>query len=339
MPGSVAGRALTRDNPPLSRPKNTHALAIVPAPQRSRAIDCTDHDEAIARFIRDSLSENTRRAYRSDLAHFLAWGGRIPATDRLVASYLAAHADELSVATLGRRLVSISRAHEARSLPNPASSPLVRATLHGIRRTFGIAQKQAKPLLAKDIARIVGRMGTRPKDVRDRALLLVGFAGGFRRSELVSLNCADIERHKNGIIVHIRRSKTDQVGAGRKIGIPFGRRRRSCPVMALDRWLAHSCATDDAVFRRVDRHGNVLAGRMSGEAVSLVVRERLAGAGIDPTGYSGHSLRAGLVTQAVLAGVATWKIRRQTGHKSEETLSRYIRGQRLFENDPVINLL
>ena len=323
----MAGRVLTRDNPPLSRPKNAHALVQVPARPRSRAIDCIDHDEAIVRFLRASLSENTRRAYRSDLAHFLAWGGRIPATDRLVASYLAVHAGELSVATLGRRLVAISRAHQARGLPNAASSPLVRATLHGIRRTFGIAQKQAKPLLAKDIARIVGRMGTRPKDVRDRALLLIGFAGGFRPSELVALDSADIERRKNGIIVHIRRSKTDQVGAGRKIGIPFGSRLRSCPVMALDRWLARSRATDGAVFRLVDRHGNISARRMSGEAVSLVVRERLTAAGIGPAGYSGHSLRAGFVTSAALAGVPSWKIRRQTGHKSEKTLDGYIRDE------------
>ncbi len=144
---------------------------------------------------------------------------------------------------MGRRLVSMSRAHQARGLPNPARSPLVRATLQGIRRTFGIAQKQAKPLLAKDIARIVGRMGPRPKELRDRALLLIGFAGGFRRSELVALNVSDIERHKNGIIVHIRRSKTDQVGAGRKIGIPFGRRGGRCPVV-LSGSMAGSLACD-----------------------------------------------------------------------------------------------
>jgi integrase len=236
----------------------------------------------------------------------------------------------LSIATLGRRLVSISRAHETMGVHNPTGSPLVRATMHGIKRTFGIAQRQAKPLLADDIRRIIGGMGKRPKDVRDRALLLIGFAGAFRRSELVALNIADIERHPKGIVIHIRRSKTDQVGAGRAIGIPFGSRRGSCPVTALDRWLALSRIADGAIFRRVDRHGNISNCRMSGEAVSLVVKARLAAAGMNPTGYSGHSLRAGFVTSAALAGEATWKIRRQTGHKSATMLDRYIRDETML---------
>ena len=132
-----------------------------------------------------------------------------------------------------------------------------------------------------------------------------------------------------GIVVHLRRSKTDQDGEGRKIGIPFGR-GRWCPVAALDAWLAASGITEGAIFRPVDRHGHVQPARLSGEAVSLVVRERVAAAGLDPARYSGHSLRAGLATSAAQAGVPTWRIRSQTRHASDAMLARYIRDGELF---------
>ena len=133
-------------------------------------------------------------------------------------------------------------------------------------------------------------MGDRLKDPRDRALLLIGFAGGLRRSELSAINCRDIDPVREGIILTIRRSKTDQEGVGRKIGIPFGRNIH-CPVRALEAWIAAAHIEDGPVFRPIDRHGRVSIGRLSGEAVSLIVQERLAAAGFDPTGYSGHSLR------------------------------------------------
>ena len=279
--------------------------------------------------VEASIADNTRRAYRSDLDHFAAWGGTLPAEPALVASYLAAHAETLSVATLVRRIATISKAHEARGLPNPCRSEIVRATLRGIKRTRGIAQREAKPLLREDLFRVLDAMGEGVKDARDRALLLIGFAGGFRRSEIVGLDCDDIERVRQGLIVTLRRSKTDQEGAGRKVGIPFGRTRH-CPVLALDRWLAVSGIEAGPIFRPVDRHGRVAAERLSGEAVSLVVKERVAAAGIDPTGFSGHSLRAGFATSAVQAGVSTLKIRSQTGHASDAMLARYVRDGELF---------
>ena len=174
--------------------------------------------------------------------------------------------------------------------------------MRGVKRTRGIAQREAKPLLREDLFRVVDAMGDGVKDARDRALLLIGFAGGFRRSEIVALNCDDVERVRQGLVVTLRRSKTDQEGAGRKVGIPFGRTRH-CPVLALDRWLAAAGIDAGPVFRPVDRHGRVASERLSGEAVSLVVKERVAAAGIDPIGFSGHSLRAGFATSAVQAGV------------------------------------
>ena len=244
---------------------------------------------------RDSLAANTRRAYLSDLGEFERWGGSIPASAEMVAAYLADRADTLAVASLVRHVASISKAHQARGLSNPTRSELVRATMRGIKRTRGCAQREAKPLLRDDLLLVLDAMGEGLKDTRDRALLLIGFAGALRRSELVALDVADIEHVRQGIVLTSRRSKTDQDGQGRKIAIPYGR-TRWCPVAALDAWLAASGITEGAIFRPVDRHGRVHNARLSGEAVSLVVRERAAAAGLDPARYSGHSLRAGLAT-------------------------------------------
>ena len=292
----------------------------------------------VSAFVRDSLALNTQRAYLSDLAEFERWGGSIPATADSLAAYLAARADTLAVATLVRHVASISKAHEARGLPNPTRSELVRATMRGIKRTRGGHQREARPLLRDDLLLVLNAMGDSIKDIRDRALLLIGFAGALRRSELVGLDLGDIEHVRQGIVLHLRRSKTDQDGQGRKIGIPLGR-TRWCPVAALDGWLTASGIAERAIFRPVDRHGHVQNARLSGEAVSLVVRERAAAAGLEPTRYSGHSLRAGLATSAAQAGVPTWRIRKQTRHASDAMLNRYIRDGELFSENAVAALL
>ena len=353
------GTALTLDNLHLSEPRNgppddpdsrSNEGGPAPAEDQSppvsaplRAGECTLGAPDIvpgqvAALVEASIAESTRRAYRTDLAHFAAWGGQLPAEPAQVASFLAAHAETLSVATLVRRIATISKAHEARGLRNPCRSEIVRATMRGVKRTRGVAQREAKPLLREDLFRVLDAMGEGVKDVRDRALLLVGFACGFRRSEIVALNCEDVERVRQGLIITLRRSKTDQEGAGRKVGIPFGRTRH-CPVLALDRWLAVARIEAGPVFRPVDRHGRVASERLSGEAVSLIVKERVAAANIDPAGFSGHSLRAGFATSAVQAGVSTLKIRSQTGHASDAMLARYVRDGELFVDNAAGALL
>ena len=316
----------------LSRPKIFEFTRMV------RAINCTELSEPVVHYLRESLSENTRRAYLSDIAHFESWGGNIPATDELIASYIAAHAETLSVATLVRRIASLSKAHRSRGLPTPTSSELVKSVLRGIKRKKGVAHKEAKPLLRDDLFLVLDAMGDGLKDIRDKALLLIGFAGGFRRSELVAIDREDVQSVRQGIIIHIRRSKTDQEGAGRKIGIPHGR-TRYCPVMALERWLELSGITDGPVFRPVDRHARIRVQRLSGEAIALVVKDRVSAAGMDPTSHSGHSLRSGLATSAAQAGVSSWKIRQQTGHASDAMLARYIRDGELFTENAVSALL
>ncbi|MER8832871.1 site-specific integrase [Mesorhizobium sp. M0909] len=325
---------LTRDNPLLSRskidePDLTEGQQL---PADKRVGDCEINftlSEKVAAYVEQGLAANTKRAYATDLAHFEAWGGSIPATDAAIASYLAEHAETLSVATLCRRLATISKAHTAKGLISPTSSELVRATIRGIKRSRGTAQAEAKPLLRNDLFAVLERMGDDIKSIRDRALLLIGFAGGFRRSELVGLNVNDIEHVRQGIVVLLRRSKTDQEGNGRKIAIPFGR-TRWCPVTALDQWLSRAAIDAGPIFLGVNRHGHISKRRLSGEAISLVIKERVASSGFEPSRYSGHSLRAGFATSAAMAGVSTWKIRAQTGHASEAMVGRYIRDGDMF---------
>jgi len=321
---------LTSDNPHLSEP--TMGTEIT----RFGADDSLP--EAVREYVREAVSENTRRAYRSDLEHFADWGGAIPATPETVAAYLSDHAAVLSVATLKRRLAAISVAHEARGRPSPTSTKLVQATLRGIQRTHGAPQRQAKPLLVEDLLRIMALLGNRPKDIRDKALLLIGFAGVFRRSELIAVNCNDIEIVHQGMIITIRRSKTDQTGQGRRIGIPMAR-GRYCPVHAYECWIDVAETDTGPIFRSVTRHGQVTADRLSTRSVSDIIKERVKAIGLDAKYYSGHSLRAGLATSAAIAGVSTLAIRQQTGHRSDATLARYVRSGELFINNAAGALL
>ena len=323
---------LTRDNPPLSRLTKGEL-------EGAYAINCIDGiSEKARRYVHESLAGNTRIAYQSDLAHFERWGGYFPATAEIVAEYLVEHVDVLSTATLVRRIAAISLAHRSRGWNNPTSTALVQSVLRGIRRNKATAQRQARPLLKENLLDVLDITGERLGDLRDRALLLIGFAGAFRRSELVGLNWADIEEVREGIVITLRRSKADQTGAGRKIGIPYAR-GRWCAVRALSRWKAAAGLDDGALFRPINRHQQIRAARLSGEAVCLIVKARVKAAGLQPMSYSGHSLRAGLCTSAAKAGLPMWKILRQSGHASEAMLSRYIRDAELFADNIVTSIL
>jgi integrase len=339
-------QVLTPDNTLLSRPnlddgnaRNDDRELVTDARETAFAVNCkSDSSEAVRAYVEAGIAPATRRAYKADLEHFRDWGGDIPTTDIQLAAYLAQQATILKVATLTRRLAAISIAHKAQRLPSPTSSPLVRATMRGVRREHGTAQRQAAPLLREDLFVVLGAMGDRLKDLRDKALLLAGFAGGLRRSELVAINFIDLARVREGVVLTIRRSKTDQDGVGRRIGIPFGRTIH-CPIRALETWLSAARVEGGPVFRPVDRHGRASPGRLSGEAVSLIVRDRMADARLDPTRYSGHSLRAGFATSATRLGVSMFKIRQQTGHASDAMLSRYVRDGELFLGNAAGTLL
>jgi site-specific recombinase XerD len=211
---------LTFDNPYLSRPKMVEKTDARPV-----AASCTEEAAgAIADLVRESLAPNTRTAYLSDLAHFEGWGGRIPAEPETVAAYLATHADALSVATLNRHLAALAKVHRSHGVANPTSSELVKSVLRGLKRVKGTAQRQAKPLLKEDLILALDATGEGLRDLRDRALLLIGFAGGFRRSELVALTCDDVERVRQGIII-TRRGAQDRYSACTRPLVPRGRSR------------------------------------------------------------------------------------------------------------------
>lgn len=317
---------LTSDNDYLSEPKP--ARQSIPCIVEIGSADLRG-DAAVAAYLRAAVSESTRRAYRADLAHFLGWGGHIPATDEAVARYLAEHAGILSNATLTRRLAAISKAHAMQAEPSPTRSHLVVMTMRGIRRSHGRPQRRVAAAIKADIVAMVAALGSGLGDRRDCALLLIGFAGALRRSELCAIDCTDIERVPQGIIVTLRRSKTDQEGHGRKIGIPHAR-GNVCAVRALDNWLAASGIAAGPIFRSVSRHGRIGTSRLCDRAVGSIVRHRAEAAGLDARRYAGHSLRAGLATSAAAAGVSSAKIREQTGHASDAMLQRYIRDGELF---------
>ncbi len=290
--------------------------------------------EPVRGLIRESLSANTRRAYASDLAQFRAWGGAIPADPATVANFIGDLSVTHKVASISRMLAALGKAHRAGGYDDPTKAELVRATMAGTRRVLGSTQRQARPVLRDDLFAMLDRLGDRRKDVRDRAMLLLGFATALRRSELVALDVEDIEITAQGVMVTVRRSKTDQEGHGRQIAVPPGRTRH-CPIRALTDWLAFAGIEAGAIFRSVDKHGNVLPNRVTGEVVSHVIKARLSAVGYDVARFSGHSLRAGFVTAAAMAGAPSHKIREATGHRSEASLTRYIRQVELF-NDPAI---
>jgi integrase len=193
------------------------------------------------------------------------------------------------------------------------------------------SQRQAAPILREDLFMLLPHMRGL-KGVRDRALLLIGFAGAFRRSELVGLDFNDLEFVKEGLVIHLRVSKTDQTGEGRKIAIPFGR-TAACPVKAIQQWINDSSIVAGPVFRSVSKGHVVGTSRLTDQSVSLIVKAYARAIGLPAEHYSGHSLRAGLVTSAARTGVSFAKIQQQTGHRSVAMLTRYIRDAKLFENN------
>ena len=288
-------------------------------------------------FVAAAVAPATRRAYQGDLADFLLWGGQVPSHPRAVAEYIAARASIHSAATIARRLIGIRRAHTSQGLSDPTKSDLVKTVLRGLRRTHGQAQRQAAPVLREDLLPMLDQ-AKGMAGARDRALILLGFAAALRRSELVGLDVQALQWVKEGLLVHLPRSKTDQEGQGRKIAVPWGR-TSACPVKAVQQWLAAAEIQSGAVFRSVNKAGTVSAARLSDQSVSLIVKRYAGAAGLPAEKFSGHSLRSGLVTSAAKAGVSFQKIQDQTGHRSTAMLVRYIRDANVFENNAAGMLL
>ncbi len=317
-----------------------------------------------AAYLQAARAPNTVRAYRADWAHFTNWCARqgdaaagyapLPASPATVALYLAEHAPTLRVSTLVRRCSAIGAAHAAAAAgPSPTADVLVRTTMAGIRRVHGTAQNGKAPLVTAEVRRLLDQLPGGLLGDRDRALLLLGFASALRRSELVALDVGDVTATGDGLVLTVRRSKTDQDGAGRKLGIPYGSNPDSCPVRAtttwttalravLEEWVGHPLDSDTfagrSLFSPIDRHGRLTPRRLSDKAVALAVQKYAARAGLDPSRYAGHSLRAGFATAAAAAGASERSIMAQTGHKSLPMLRRYIREGSLFRENAAAQL-
>lgn len=285
-------------------------------------------------YAKAAQAANTTRAYDGDWSDFSAWCAAhqlvaLPAVPGTVGIYLADRAQTLAVATVSRRLATIATRHRLAGHQLDTRHPAIREVLRGIRKVHGTAQSSAAPATTDVVKAMLGTCDGSLLGLRDRALLLVGFAGAFRRSELVALDWADLVDDPDGLRVTIRRSKTDQEGEGHLIGI-VRTGSATCPVAALQAWQEAAQLTDGPVFRSVDRHGRV-GQSLSDKAVALVVKRRAEGAGLDPAIFSGHSLRAGLATSAAAMGAEERDIQRQTRHRSVTQLRRYIRAGGVFQ--------
>ena len=291
-------------------------------PKRAKAT----FSAAAGRLMDASQSAATKRAYACDLRHFELHGGTVPTTVRKLVEYLASFAETLSAATLERRLIAIHKAHTEIGLSSPTVDATVKRMMQGIRRTCGTHQRQVNPMVKDDLLEALVMIDQQKplKAARDRALLLIGFAGAFRRSELVAIRCEHISRVSNGIEIFLPKSKTDQERESATIFIPNANGDR-CPVRALMKWLEITGLTKGFVFRAVTRYDSVSKRGLSAQSVALIVKASVSRVGGDSTKFSGHSLRAGYCTQAAISGLQPYQIREQSRHKSDVTLAKYIR--------------
>jgi len=315
-------------------------LTVNSATGNANILACSDDMrnimEQAQKYFANGHSENTRIAYASDWAQFELWCNvqgmmALPAVPEVIAIYLTAMTMQgMKLNTITRRLAAIKQEHTLAGLPSPTSSPIVHAVLKGIRRTHGVMAHGSDALLTEDIVAMVGALPKTQKGKRDKALILLGFAGAFRRSELVAMDVADLELRREGLAITLRFSKTDQQGVGRLVGIPYGAHEETCPVRALQDWLAAANITEGAIFRGMNRGGGIISERLSGRAVSTLIKEATEAAGLDSARYSPHSLRSGHCTSAARAGVEERVLQQQTGHKSPAMLRRYVRSGSLF---------
>jgi integrase len=281
-------------------------------------------------FAAHGYAQNTRQAYASDWRQFTSWchdhqRRSLPATAETILGYIGALADRVSVATIDRRLCGIAFYHRQARQPDPTDDPEVAVVLRGLRRKNGTAPAVKAPIATVLLRELVIACGDSYRGKQERAVLLLGFAGAFRRSELVALTVADVTLVPEGMLVRVRRSKTDQEGAGLVKGIPRGTHPETCPVQAVQGWLKASGIRAGLIFRALDARGNRTRRPMPAYQVGRIVQRAVRKHGLDATAYGGHSLRSGLVTAAAQAGVAERVIMQQTGHTDVRSMRRYIR--------------
>ena len=293
--------------------------------------------------LKSSKSNNTVRAYKSDFKDFglfCAQNGfkNLPSDPKIISLYLThLSTKEVKLSTIKRRLVSIGVIHKMKGHYLDTKHPVIVENLMGIKRRKGSFQKGKKPLLINNLKQIIDVINQQNsediKKLRDKSIILIGFSGGFRRNEIVSLDYEDLEFVYEGVKINIKRSKTDQFGEGSIKAIPYFDNKLYCPVTVLERWLNVSKVKKGPLFRRFSKGSKLTNYRLTDQTVALLIKDYLNLAGIDSKNYSGHSLRSGFATSAAESGAEERSIMAMTGHKSTEMVRRYIKEANLFKNN------
>jgi len=293
--------------------------------------------------LQNSKANNTVRAYKSDFKDFglfCAQNGfkSLPSEPKVVSLYLTyLSTKNIKMSTLKRRLVSIGVIHKLKGQYLDTKHPIIIENIMGIKRRKGSIQNGKKPLLINNLKLIINvidqEKNEKIKKLRDRSIILVGFSGGFRRNEIVSLNYEDLDFVEEGLKINLRRSKTDQFGEGSVKGLPYFENSQYCPVVSVRKWIEISKINSGPLFRRFIKGSKLSDKRLSDQTVALLIKDYLKIAGIESRNYSGHSLRSGFATSAAKSGAEERSIMAMTGHKSTEMVRRYIKEANLFKNN------
>ena len=293
--------------------------------------------------LQSSKANNTLRAYKSDFNDFGLFCVKngfksLPSDPKVVSLYLTyLSSRDAKMSTLKRRLVSIGVIHKLKGHYLDTKHPSIIENILGIKRRKGSIQLSKKPLLINDLKELINAIDKQKKEeikkFRDRSIILIGFSGGFRRNEIVSLDYEDLDFVTEGLKINLRRSKTDQFGEGFKKALPYFDNSQYCPVVSLKKWIEVSKITSGPVFRRFTKGSRLSNNRLTDQTVALLIKEYLKLAGIDSKNYSGHSLRSGFATSAAESGAEERNIMAMTGHKSTEMVRRYIKEVNLFKNN------
>ncbi len=299
------------------------------------------HEETLNN-LKSSKSNNTLRAYKSDFRDFGAFCVKhgfdsLPTEPKIISLYLTHLSKSSKISTLRRRLVSISMIHRLKGHYLDTKHPIIIENLMGIRRVKGSIQKGKKPILINHLKSLINVIDDQEaeeiKKIRDKTILLVGFGGGFRRTELISIDHEDLEFVQEGVKITIKRSKTDQFGEGMIKGLPYFTNEKYCPVINLKRWIELSNIKSGPIFRRFAKGSVLTNNRLTDQSVVLIIKDYLNLAGIENKNYSGHSLRSGFATVAAESGADERSIMAMTGHKTTQMVRRYIREANIFKNN------
>ena len=298
--------------------------------------------------LKASKSKNTIRAYKSDFHDFGLFCAKngfksLPTNPKTVSLYLSyLSTNDIKISTIKRRLVSVGVVHKLKGHYLDTKHPSIVENLMGIKRRKGIKQKGKKPLLINDLKEIIKVIDQENKNEikvsRDRTIILLGFGGGFRRNELISLDWEDLDFVNEGLKINIKKSKTDQFGEGSIKALPYFDDHRYCPVRSIKQWLKISNINTGPLFRKFHKGMKLSKIRLSDQSVALLIKEYLNKIGVDNSNYSGHSLRSGFATSAAEAGAEERSIMAMTGHKSTEMVRRYIKEANLFKNNALNKL-